>query len=110
MVWRECARGRAGRRAAFGLVLCLGLIGLGAHLAPGDAQTLFGAVVRVVDGDTIHVQLGDRVEKVRYIGMNTPETHHPTRGEEPGGREPPSAPVTLPARGGALERRPRRPP
>jgi micrococcal nuclease len=57
------------------------------HEAPAGAQTLFGAVVRVVDGDTIHVQLGDRVEKVRYIGMNTPETHHPTRGEEPGGRE-----------------------
>jgi micrococcal nuclease len=40
-----------------------------------------------VDGDTIHVRLGDRVEKVRYIGVNTPELHHPTRGEEPGGRE-----------------------
>jgi micrococcal nuclease len=62
-------------------------VGLSAHLAPDGAQTLFGAVVRVVDGDTIHVQLGDRVEKVRYIGMNTPETHHPSRGEEPGGRE-----------------------
>lgn len=50
-------------------------------------QALEGLVVRVVDGDTIHVQLGDRVEKVRYIGVNTPEVHHPTRGEEPGGRE-----------------------
>ena len=40
-----------------------------------------------MDGDTIHVRLGDRVEKVRYIGVNTPELHHPTRGEEPGGRE-----------------------
>jgi len=46
-----------------------------------------GAVVRVVDGDTIHVRIGARVEKVRYIGVNTPEVHHPTRGEEPGGRE-----------------------
>lgn len=44
-------------------------------------------MVRVVDGDTIHVKLWERVEKVRYIGVNTPETHHPTRGEEPGGRE-----------------------
>ena len=44
-------------------------------------------MVRVVDGDTIHVKLGERVEKVRYIGVNTPEIHHPTRGEEPGGRE-----------------------
>jgi len=45
-----------------------------------------GVVVRVVDGDTVHVRLGDRVEKVRYIGIDTPETNHPTRGAEPGGR------------------------
>jgi micrococcal nuclease len=44
-------------------------------------------VEQVVDGDTIHVRLGARVEKVRYIGINTPEVHHPTKGEEPGGRE-----------------------
>ncbi|MGH7349819.1 MAG: thermonuclease family protein [Candidatus Rokuibacteriota bacterium] len=34
----------------------------------------------------MHVRLVDRVEKVRYIGINTPEVHHPKRGEEPGGR------------------------
>jgi len=43
-------------------------------------------VVRVVDGDTVHVRVANRVEKVRYIGIDTPETHHPRRGEEPGGR------------------------
>ena len=52
----------------------------------GPSPDLAGTVVRVVDGDTVHVRLGDRVEKVRYIGIDTPETHHPTRGEEPGGR------------------------
>jgi micrococcal nuclease len=46
-----------------------------------------GAVERVVDGDTIHVRVDGRVETVRYIGMNTPELRHPTRGAEPGGRE-----------------------
>jgi len=51
------------------------------------AEPIEGTVVRVVDGDTIHVRLADRVEKIRYIGVNTPEIHHPTRGEEPGGRE-----------------------
>ena len=56
-----------------------------APAAPGEA--LEGTVVRVVDGDTIHVKLWERVEKVRYIGVNTPEVHHPTKGEEPGGRE-----------------------
>jgi micrococcal nuclease len=52
-----------------------------------QAPTAFeGVVVRVVDGDTVHVRVGDRVEKVRYIGVNTPEVHHPSKGEEPGGR------------------------
>lgn len=45
-----------------------------------------GRVVRTVDGDTVHVRVADRIEKVRYIGIDTPEVHHPTRGEEPGGR------------------------
>ncbi|MBI2200301.1 MAG: thermonuclease family protein, partial [Candidatus Rokubacteria bacterium] len=45
-------------------------------------------VVRIVDGDTIVVCcIAGREERVRYIGMDTPETKHPTRGEEPGGRE-----------------------
>ncbi|MEE9529739.1 MAG: thermonuclease family protein [Syntrophobacteria bacterium] len=45
-------------------------------------------VVRVIDGDTIQVccVFGDR-EKVRYIGVDTPETHHPMRGVEPYGKE-----------------------
>ena len=60
---------------------------LGAVPAVAEAPAaLDGVVVRVVDGDTVHVRLGDRVEKVRYIGVNTPEVHHPTKGEEPGGR------------------------
>jgi len=50
-------------------------------------STLEGHVVRIVDGDTVHVRLGDRGEKVRYIGVNTPEVHHPRKGEQPGGRE-----------------------
>jgi len=58
-----------------------------AGVASAQPGSLEGIVVRVVDGDTIHVQLADRVEKVRYIGVNTPEVHHPRKGEEPGGRE-----------------------
>lgn len=55
--------------------------------AASRERAIEGQVVRIVDGDTIHVRIGERVEKVRYIGVNTPEVHHPTRGEEPGGRE-----------------------
>jgi micrococcal nuclease len=52
----------------------------------GESGDLSGSVVRTVDGDTIYVRLASGVEKVRYIGIDTPEVHHPTRGEEPGGR------------------------
>jgi len=38
--------------------------------------SIVGTVVRVIDGDTIQVRLGDRIETVRYIGVNTPETVH----------------------------------
>jgi micrococcal nuclease len=68
-------------------LLPLLLLFLAAGPAAAAPALIDGTVVRVVDGDTIHVQLADRVEKIRYIGVNTPEIHHPTRGEEPGGRE-----------------------
>ena len=63
------------------------LAGVGPIPAAGAPRRLDGTVVKVVDGDTIHVQVNGRVEKVRYIGVNTPELHHPTKGEEFGGRE-----------------------
>jgi micrococcal nuclease len=48
----------------------------GSDEAPG--ATLSGRVVRVVDGDTIRVALaGGRVERVRYIGIDTPESVKP---------------------------------
>ena len=59
---------------------------LGLVLPASGQSALEGAVVRIVDGDTIHVRVDGRVEKVRYIGVNTPEVHHPRKGEEPGGR------------------------
>ena len=41
--------------------------------------TTFGRaeVVRVVDGDTIRVRLDGRTERVRYIGVDTPESVKP---------------------------------
>ena len=53
-----------------------------------DGSFLAVKVVRVVDGDTIQVCcIGWKREKVRYIGVNTPETKHPTRGVEYFGKE-----------------------
>lgn len=45
-----------------------------------------GRVVWVVDGDTIHVRVGPRLEKVRYIGVNAPERSR-TPKREAGARE-----------------------
>lgn len=48
------------------------------HVPDGEAT-----VVAVVDGDTIDVRAADsQVYRVRYIGIDTPETRHPTRGAE----------------------------
>jgi micrococcal nuclease len=51
----------------------------GGEDAPGGGAggALHGRVVRVVDGDTIRVALGARVERVRYIGIDTPESVKP---------------------------------
>jgi len=42
---------------------------------PGSA---YAYVTRVVDGDTIEVQLDGKTEDVRYIGVDTPETVKPS--------------------------------
>jgi micrococcal nuclease len=41
-------------------------------------QTVTGLVVDVVDGDTIKVEVNGTVYTIRYIGIDTPETVHPT--------------------------------
>ena len=45
--------------------------------SPDRDGTRAGRVVRVVDGDTIHVQVGGTRETVRYIGVDTPESVKP---------------------------------
>ena len=40
-------------------------------------------VTAIVDGDTIDVDVGDREERVRLIGIDTPEIAHPAFGDRP---------------------------
>ncbi len=54
---------------------------------PTPTERIEAVVVRVVDGDTIDVRLNSVEYRVRYIGIDTPETVHPTKPEEPYGRE-----------------------
>jgi micrococcal nuclease len=74
------------RRRAWVLLAMLGVLAVG---LPATASPPWpdATVVAVVDGDTVRVRLNGHVERVRYIGVDTPEVRHPTRGEEPGGRE-----------------------
>ncbi len=48
----------------------------------GDAKGQWVLVTHVADGDTIGVGRGWRYEKVRLIGVDTPETVHPERSTE----------------------------
>ena len=45
--------------------------------SPASGKKSVGKVIRVVDGDTIHVMVGGRDETVRYIGVDTPESVKP---------------------------------
>ncbi|TQR11675.1 thermonuclease family protein [Psychrobacillus soli] len=44
-------------------------------------------VIDVIDGDTIKVKYNGNVETIRYLLIDTPETHHKTIGKQPFGEE-----------------------
>lgn len=46
-----------------------------------------GKIIKVVDGDTVEVEIDGKREKLRYIGVDTPETVDPRRGVQCFGRE-----------------------
>lgn len=54
------------------LVAAAGCAGGGATVTDGSAT-----VTHVVDGDTIDVRIGGRNERIRLIGIDTPETKKP---------------------------------
>jgi micrococcal nuclease len=60
------------------LAVVLVALGYGKVTGAGGSGTSSAArVVRVVDGDTIVAAVGGRQERVRYIGVDTPETVKP---------------------------------
>jgi micrococcal nuclease len=62
------------RRTWLFVLVALAACGRGGG-ASGDPS--IGRINRVVDGDTIHVQIGGHDETVRLIGIDTPETVDP---------------------------------
>lgn len=49
---------------------------------PPGASTFAATVTRTIDGDTVRVETVRGTDTVRLLGVNTPETHHPTKGVE----------------------------
>jgi micrococcal nuclease len=63
---------------AFGILVLRPWEGGGdAAQAPGPAPIAGARVARVIDGDTIEVEIDGRREDVRLIGVDTPETVKP---------------------------------
>jgi len=51
------------------------------------AESVTGTVTRVVDGDTVDVRVDGKVERIRIIGLDTPETVDPRKVVQCFGRE-----------------------
>ena len=66
------------------VLLAVPLLALALSLAWSGEQA---TVVRVVDGDTLVVSIAGREERVRLIGVDTPETVHPQKPVEYFGKE-----------------------
>lgn len=72
------------RRKLVAIVGLITITGCGSpepHSQPAIARGE-ATVVEVIDGDTLRLAIAQRNETVRLIGINTPETKHPTRGVE----------------------------
>ena len=66
------------------LFLLIGLASCSNSSSPTRSQTnavkiANVEIVKVVDGDTVDIDIKGDIERVRLIGVNTPETKHPTK-------------------------------
>src|SRR5579871_3898987 len=70
------------------IVLLLGALGSFAPAAAAQSSSLSATVTYVVDGDTVDVQLeSGNTERIRLIGIDTPETVDPRKPVQCFGRE-----------------------
>jgi micrococcal nuclease len=86
--------GRTGPSLGAVLLLAIAIAAiLGLDLPGGDGdggidgREAEADVVRVIDGDTIEVEVGGKTEDVRYIGIDTPESAIPGEPVECFGKE-----------------------
>ncbi|BCX03183.1 MAG: nuclease [Candidatus Roseilinea sp.] len=66
------------KRIVFPLIALLSVVGVLAFFLSGSPSTVpdgeDARVVHVVDGDTIHVEIAGQTYRVRYIGIDAPES------------------------------------
>lgn len=79
----RCFIVRSSLFAVLGLTAALFALGADAPQEPAPLKDFKDAqahkVVRVVDGDTVIIDLDGRETRVRLIGVDTPETAHPRK-------------------------------
>ena len=59
--------------------LLIGLVSCSSSSPPPNGQPDLVKIADVIDGDTVDIDINGRTERVRLIGVNTPETKHPTK-------------------------------
>ena len=55
------------------------IAGFASLITSAQLDPIMAQVERVIDGDTIRVRFEDKSYTVRLMGVDTPETKHPTR-------------------------------
>ena len=73
------------RTARIGIALLV--FGMLALITQAQFEPIDATVVRVIDGDTIRVCFEGKSHTVRLMGVDTPETKHPTKAVQFFGRE-----------------------
>jgi micrococcal nuclease len=75
------------RAIAEALGSTVGVQNNGSIITVSNLRKIKTKVVRTIDGDTIEIKWNNQTERIRLIGVDTPETVHPSKGEQPYGRE-----------------------
>lgn len=75
------------RKRLASVLLLLVLTGCTMETTVEDKDLLEVEVLSVIDGDTIRIDYEGESTTVRYLLIDTPETNHPSLGEQPLGKE-----------------------
>lgn len=76
------------KKAIYLLIFVLPLLGIvPTNKPPKVVEDVGYQVLKVIDGDTIEVSVGNQTEKIRFIGIDTPETVDPRKTVQCFGKE-----------------------